>query len=124
MSTEVSKNVTTGVQDDKQFRDNVAKMTVYMRFIGILTIIFGALYCIFIITAIIGIPAIFMGVRMREAANNFQKYSSSGNFQDLSNAIERQKRFFFIQYVLAIIGLVLMVIYIIVIIAMIGSGRF
>jgi len=121
MTNEVSKNAATG-DTDQQFRYNMSKMTIYMRFIGVLTIIFGALYCIFIITAIVGIPAIFMGVRMREAAANFDKYASTGNLQDLWNAVERQKRFFFIQYVFAIIGLILMVIYIIAIIVMIGSG--
>jgi len=124
MTNGETKNVATGAQDDQFFKHNMKQMVSYMRFIGIITIIYGALSCLGIITAIIGIPIIFMGVRMREAAVNFEKYSSTGDFGDLASAVERQKRFFFIQFVLTIIGLVLMVIYIIVIIAMIGSGGF
>ncbi len=124
MTNGETKNVATGAQDDQFFKHNMKQMVSYMRFIGIITIIYGAFSCLGIITAIIGIPIIFMGVRMREAAVNFEKYSSTGDFGDLASAVERQKRFFFIQFVLTIIGLVLMVIYIIVIIAMIGSGGF
>jgi hypothetical protein len=114
-------NVVNTPQDDLLFRSNVSKMTGYMRFLGILYIIGGALYCITIIGALVGVPVIFLGNRMREAADNFDKYSLSGVFQDLSVAIEKQTRFFFIQYVLAIIGLIFLVIYIFVIIAVVAS---
>jgi hypothetical protein len=114
-------NVVNTPQDDLMFRGNVSKMTGYMRFMGILYIIGGALYCITIIGALVGVPVIFLGNRMREAAENFDKYSLSGVFQDLSVAIEKQTRFFFIQYVLAIIGLIFLVIYIFVIIAVVAS---
>jgi hypothetical protein len=124
MTNGETKNVATGAQSDQFFAHNVRQLVSYMRFIGIITIIYGAFSCLGIITAIIGIPVIFMGVRMREAAANFEKYSSTGDFGDLANAIERQKRFFFIQFVLTIIGLILMVIYIIVIIGVISSGGF
>ena len=124
MTNGETKNVATGAQSDQFFAHNVRQLVSYMRFIGIITIIYGAFSCLGIITAIIGIPVIFMGVRMREAAANFEKYSSTGDFADLANAIERQKRFFFIQFVLTIIGLILMVIYIIVIIGVISSGGF
>jgi uncharacterized membrane protein YkgB len=124
MTNGETKNVAAGAQDDQFFKHNVRQMVSYMRFVGIIGIIYGALTCLGIITAIIGIPIIFMGVRMREAAVNFEKYSATGDFGDLANAVERQKRFFFIQFVLTIIGLVLMVIYIIVIIGILASGGF
>ena len=114
-------NVVSNPQDDLVFRNNIVKMTGYMRFIGILYIIGGSLYCITIIGALVGIPAIFIGLRMRQASENFDKYSLSGVFQDLSTAIERQTRFFFIQFVLAIIGIIIFFIYIVVIIAVLAS---
>jgi uncharacterized membrane protein YkgB len=117
-------NVATGAQNDHFFKHNVSQMVSYMRFIGVITIIGGVLSCLGIITAAIGIPVIFMGVRMREAAANFERYSASGDFRDLANAVERQKRFFLIQFVLTIISLILMVVYIIVIIGVIASGGF
>ena len=122
MTNGETKNVATGTQSDEFFQHNVKQMVSYMRFVGILAIIFGAIYCVFIIYAIIGIPIIFIGVRTREAAANFEKYAASGDFGDLANAIERQKRFFFIQYVLAIIGLVAMAIGIIILIAALAAA--
>jgi energy-converting hydrogenase Eha subunit G len=122
MTNGETKNVATGAQNDQFFKHNVTQLVSYMRFVGILEIIYGALLCVFIIYAIIGIPVIFIGVRMREAAVNFEKYAASGDFNDLANAIERQKRFFFILYVLNIIGLILMGIGIIVLIGVLAAN--
>jgi len=103
---------------------NVPRMSRYMSFVGLITIIGGALYCITIVGAIIGIPVIFMGIRLRESAEAFRQYLTSNSNQDLSTAIDRQTKAFFIQYVLTIISLVLLGIYIIVIIAILASGGF
>ena len=103
---------------------NVPNMAKYMNFIGLLQIIGGALYCITIIGAIIGIPVIFMGIRLREAAEGFKRYLASDSKQDLSFAIERQTKSFFIQFVLAIISLALVGVYIIILIAVLAGGRF
>ncbi len=121
MANEEARDVISAVQDDPMFQTNVSNMIRYMRFVGIWYIIFGAIYCLGIITAIIGVPIIIMGVRAREAADAFNRYSESSAFQDLSKAIERQTRFFFIQYVLMIIGLVVIGIYILVFIGSLGS---
>jgi len=43
-----------------------------MKFIGILTIIGGALTCLSIIGAAIGIPYIFAGIRLKDAASTFE----------------------------------------------------
>ncbi len=104
--------------------DTIPRMSRYMSFVGLITIIGGALYCITIIGAIIGIPVIFMGLRLRESAEAFKQYLTSNSNQDLSTAIDRQTKAFFIQYVLTIIGLVLLGVYIIVIIAILAAGGF
>jgi hypothetical protein len=88
-----------------------------MRFVGIFYIIIGALYCISIIGAIVGIPLIICGLRVREAADSFTAYLGSNDSNMLERAFERQGSFFFIQKVLMIIGLVLIVLYVIFIIA-------
>ena len=95
----------------------VNKMTGDMRFVGVFYIIVGALYCITIIGAVMGIPFIICGLRLRESADAYNGYLSSSDSNMLERAFERQGRFFFIQKVLMIIGLVLMVLYIIFIIA-------
>ncbi len=105
-------------------QSNVPKMAQYMKFIGILQIIGGAIYCLTIIGAIIGVPVIYMGIRLREAAEGFEKFIASDAKQDLNLAIEKQTRAFFIQYVLAIISLALLGVYLIVIIGLLASGAF
>jgi hypothetical protein len=101
----------------------IGKMIGDMRFVGIFYIIFGALYCLTIIGALIGIPMIIMGLRVREAADGFGGYQTSFDPNFLERGFERQQRFFFIQKVLMIIGLVLMVVYILFIIVF-GAAMF
>jgi len=92
---------------------SVNKMTGDMRFVGVFYIIIGALYCLTIIGALIGIPFIISGLRLRESADAYSGYSTSNDSNMLERAFERQASFFFIQKVLMIIGLVLIVLYII-----------
>ena len=101
---------------------NVPNLTRYMNFIGILQIIGGALYCLTIIGAVFGIPSIFMGIRLREAADGFKRYLSSDSKQDLDYAIDRQTKSFFIQFVLAIISLAILGLYLIVLLIVLGIG--
>jgi hypothetical protein len=95
----------------------VNKMSGDMRFVGIFYIIIGALYCITIIGALVGIPLIICGLRVREAADSFTAYTGSSDPNMLERAFERQGSFFFIQKVLMIISLILLVLYVIFIIA-------
>jgi hypothetical protein len=121
MTNSENESLKPATNVEPNFQVNVSNMTRYMRFLGILSIIGGALYCIGIITAIIGVPFIFMGIRMRESADDFSRYSSTGEKSDLYRAIEKQTRFFLIQYVFAIIGLVLTAIYLVVMLIIITS---
>ncbi|RPI66205.1 MAG: hypothetical protein EHM47_17215 [Ignavibacteriales bacterium] len=102
------------------FHFTISKMIGDMNFVGIFYIITGALYCLSIIGAVVGIPIIISGLRVRESANQFQAYLTTNDTMALEQAIERQSRFFFIQKVLMIITLVLFVLYIIAIIVFIG----
>jgi len=94
-------------------RITVNKMTGDMQFVGIFYIIIGALQCLSIIGAIIGIPLIICGLRLRESADSFRGYLTTNDTGMLENALERQSRFFFIQKVLLIISIVIFVLYII-----------
>ncbi|MBE2190290.1 MAG: DUF5362 domain-containing protein [Candidatus Kapabacteria bacterium] len=73
-------------------RDIIKKMNTDMRFVGIFSIIYGALTCIGIVTAIIGIPYIIMGIRLRESADHFARYIELGDEMDLNMALEKQQR--------------------------------
>lgn len=100
-------------------RTTISKLTSDMRFVGIFFIIAGALYSITIIGAILGIPLIISGLRLRESSDSFSSYMLSGDNNMLERALEKQSRFFFIQKIFIIITLVVMVIYIIGIIVLI-----
>lgn len=89
------------------------KMTGDMKFIGLVEIIFGAIYCLSIIGALIGVPSIIAGIRLRDSADGFRAYMNSHNAYLLEGALEHQSRFFFIHKVLAIILVVMMVLFII-----------
>jgi hypothetical protein len=89
----------------------VTKLAGDMNFIGVLTIIGGAFYCLTIIGAIVGIPMIIAGIRLNESCREFREYRNTKRAANLFRALEREGRFFFILKVLTIAYLCLMVIY-------------
>jgi hypothetical protein len=89
------------------------KMTKDMRFIGMYHIIVGAISCLSIIGAVFGVPVIFIGLRMREAADQFELFKTTNNAQALRRGFELQGKYFNIWKILIIVGLVLVVLYII-----------
>lgn len=101
------------------FRNTIDKLISDMKFVGIFYIIVGALYSVTIVGAVIGIPLIISGLRLRESSDSFSSYVLSGDNNMLERALERQSRFFFIQKIFIIITLVVMVLYIIAIIVLI-----
>ena len=91
----------------------ISKMNSDMKFVGIFYIIIGAFYCITIIGAVVGIPLIISGLRVREAADSFSIYLNSNDTAFLERGFEKQGSYFFIQKVFMIIALVLIALYII-----------
>ncbi len=105
-------------------RDILNKLIKDTRFVGMFYIIYGAITCIFIITAIIGIPYIIMGVRLRESAINFSKYMETSDETEMNFALEKQQRFYFINKVLIIVALIFFALYIIGLIFVVSTGVF
>lgn len=99
-------------------RITITKLVSDMKFVGLFFIIVGAFYSLTIIGAILGIPLIISGLRLRESSDSFSSYLLSGDNNMLERALERQSRFFFIQKIFIIITLVVMVLYVITIIAL------
>ncbi len=85
------------------------KMVKDMRFVGMFAIIYGALTCISIIGAVLGVPIIFVGLRMREAADQFNLFKLSNDALSLRMGFELQGKFFRILKILIIIQIVLIV---------------
>lgn len=99
-------------------------MTGDMSLVGIVSIITGALYCLSCIGALVGVPLIFAGLRLRESADAFRNYAQTNSQSELDNAIQKQSRYFFIQKIFIIIALVFFVIYVIFMIFLFATGAF
>ena len=93
-------------------QEAASKMARDMHFVGIFVIVYGVLACLTIVGMIVGIPYIFVGIRFREAADEFTKYIESRNEENLLNAFIRQGRSFFIVKILLIVGMAFLVLYI------------
>ena len=104
--------------------EKIPQMAKYMQFVGTFILVVGIIYCVTIIGAIFGIPMYYMGRRLKESAQSFLNYLRSDSRQDLYDAIEKQTRAFFIQYVFTIISLVLLALYIIILIIIFASVSF
>ena len=89
------------------------KMASDMNFMAIYSIVMGAITCLSIIGAALGIPQIFAGLRLRESSEAFKSYASTNNVAALQFAFERQQRYFHITKIIAIVGIVLAVLIII-----------
>jgi beta-lactamase regulating signal transducer with metallopeptidase domain len=105
------------------FQMTVKKMTGSMNFIGLFIIIVGVISCLTIVGALIGVPYIIMGLRLRESAESFNMYLMNSESAFLERAVEKQERYFFIQKVLMIVGIVILIIYIILLIVF-GAALF
>ncbi|HAW07966.1 MAG TPA: hypothetical protein DCW42_02170 [Bacteroidetes bacterium] len=92
---------------------DVYKMGSDMKWTAIYVIIMGALSCIGIVTALIGVPMILAGLRLNEAAKTYQDYSQSQDPNALAYAFERQSKSFAIIKILIIVYIVLSVVSII-----------
>lgn len=87
----------------------IEKMQKHMKVIAILNITFGIINCLTIVGAIFGVPTLIMGLRLKDAANNFNYYLQSQDDNYLKEAIINQAKFFKINYILIIIGLIFVV---------------
>ena len=92
------------------------RMIKDMNFVGMFIIIYGGLSCLTIIGAILGVPYIFIGMRMREAAQQFEIFKISNDASAMRRGFELQGRYFHIGKILIIVGIVLFILYIIAII--------
>ncbi len=86
-----------------------SQMITDMKFVGMFIIIYGALTSLSIIGALIGVPLIFVGVRMRESADFFQTYQMTKDKTALISAFDAQAKYFRIAKILIIISLILMI---------------
>jgi hypothetical protein len=104
---------TTSTHPPSVFQYNFEKMTNDMRFVGMFAIIYGAITCLSIIGALIGVPVIFIGLRMREAADQFSNFRVTNSAASMRAGFELQGRFFHILKILVIVQIVMIILCII-----------
>lgn len=106
------------------FGNTISKMERNMSFVGLFTIIYGVLNCLTIIGAVIGVPLVIMGLRLRDAADAFDAFDSENDIEALKRAFEKQRSYFFINKVLILVGIAFFVLYILFFAFFLGAGFF
>ena len=89
----------------------LASAAGWMKFIGIMFIIQGALTAITLIGIIIAWLPIWIGVLLLQSAGAAQRSQLQDDANALIEALSRLKTYFVIQGVLYLVGLVLMIVY-------------
>jgi len=86
----------------------------WMRFLGVLMILYGALMIMTVVGILICWLPIWLGVCLLRAAGSAELAQTGGDKIQLMMALSRLRTFFTIQGILALIGLILAVIFLIV----------
>ncbi|MFZ6034386.1 MAG: DUF5362 domain-containing protein [Melioribacter sp.] len=115
-------NIEETPQPVSLFKLNFEKMIRDMRFVGIFVIIYGALTCLSIIGAIIGVPIIIIGLRIREAAEQFEIYKATNQAAALRMGFELQGKYFRLAKIIIIVSLIITALWFIFILGLLISG--
>lgn len=98
------------------------KLAKDMEFSSIFLIVAGAITCLGIITAIIGVPYIIMGLRGRDAAKELRYYLAENNKRAIGLSFKNLGSLFRNMKILIIIQLVFIALYIIFISVFLSLG--
>jgi Family of unknown function (DUF5362) len=101
----------TAVPSIKDLSQPLASGKGWMKFVGIVFIVHGALIALSIIGIVIAWLPIWIGVLLMQSANALERAQASGDADALKESLSRLRTYFVIQGVLYLIGIVLMVLY-------------
>jgi len=118
---DLESNPSSSYKPPSEFQYLFDKMTGNMKFVGMFTIIYGGFICLSIIGALVGIPLIIAGMRIREAADQFKIFKITNNTGAMRSGFELQGKYFHILKVLIIVGTIITILYIIFIIYFLSS---
>jgi hypothetical protein len=96
----------------------------WMKFLGVMSIVYGVLAALTIIGLIFAWVPIWLGVLLMQSAKKAEVAHQVGDEADAVESLSKLKTIFTIYGVMSIIGLVVMVLYVVVIVALISSGGF
>ncbi len=102
----------------------LAGASFWMKLIGGTYVFLGAITCIGIITAIIGVPMILMGLGAWRAGNNARMAATNGDAFSLTQANANLKTFFLIFGIFTLLMLLFYLAYFAVIAILIATGGF
>lgn len=84
----------------------------WIKFMGIFTIVMGAITCLGIITAAIGVPMILSGISLNKASDNLNLFKNFNSPYTLNEIFTHLNKYFKIQGIFVIIAVVLLILYI------------
>ncbi len=99
-------------------KQNAVSMSGWLKFLGIMNIIWGAFSAISIVGIIFAWLPIWLGVILLQAASSATHANLSNDPKDLSEMMSKLRMYFIIQGVLIIVGIAAVVVSIIVVGAM------
>lgn len=110
--------------NDVYFINFLSKMRGQMNFVGIMNIIFGALSCLSIIGAVVGVPQILAGIKLRESCENLGIFIREGDSSQLKVSLKLMGKFYEyskLYYIINLVMIGLVIIFYIIIFAFFGS---
>lgn len=90
----------------------IDSLSGWMKFIGIFIIIIGSVLCLGVITAAIGVPLIFSGIALIKGSKSIKTYKHYNSPYILNEVFTSINKYFKIQGILIIIGIILSIIFI------------
>ena len=88
------------------------RVSIWVKVVAILSIISGGITCLGIISALIGVPMIFSGVKLLKAYERLKDFEGTNDANQLFAAVEEYNKYFTIMGILQIVGIVIAVLYI------------
>ena len=105
-----SKENPMTVQLDEVFKRKLGFLGTFQQVMGVLAIIYGALLCICIFTAIVGVPVILVGIKVFKSGGAYKDALMNSSGEDLKRGLCELSDASKIYLVLLIIGIVVSVI--------------
>ena len=109
---------------DTQARKNAKSMTGWMKFMGIMTIIGGALNALSIVGILWAWLPIWLGVVLTQAGTKAGEYAAKGDMASLEAMTGKLKSYFVISGIVTIISMAMSIIGAIVWLVLLGAGLF
>ncbi|NGP76390.1 DUF5362 domain-containing protein [Balneolaceae bacterium YR4-1] len=95
--------------------DTVSNMASDMKFYAIFYLIVGIFYCFTIFGALYGIPLIIYCIKLKDSADQYREFVRDKDFTLLLEAMENQRKFFFFNKIVIIIGILFTLLYVLLI---------